>query len=132
MPVTKHIAIAVFVMMFSVSAAHAGSKWTYDLHVYVNADGSGSFDGDIASARSGGSSNGYLGCSTITVAGYAQSDCYAYDGETSGWCITTDPTMVDIISKTQGDQRVTVYFDSSGWCTYFVATTSSVTAPKTP
>jgi hypothetical protein len=114
--------------------AYAGAKWTSDIYISKNSNGSGSMSGTLGSIRNSSSTSTQLGCYYENFppswGSYKYASCYGYDGTQYGSCGTTDPAITDTISKLQGDSYLWVEFDGNGNCTRVQIGSQSTAPPK--
>jgi hypothetical protein len=133
---TSLVAAGIALTSFS---AYAGARWYWGVFINKSDDGSGNFGGTLGATRNWADPNPYLGCYYYTTSasgssfgppGWKWAYCYGYNGTQFATCTTTDPTLMDTISKLQGDSYVFVAFDTGGTCNEVDIGAQSAAPPK--
>src|SRR5206468_934308 len=98
----------------------------------LNADGSGSFRGNVGDARASGDTVQAIGCASggSTVSwGYCTAT--AADGR-GAWCLLNSAQQQQAVALIGPLSTVSVYFDKTNNCTQVEIDTFSYTRPVTP
>lgn len=123
--------IAVLASLLVASIAFAGYVQPFPVSIQVNADGSGSAEGDLVSARFDDSDQVSIGCGTRTLAGYIWGFCQA--GDSSGqsvFCTFTDPNLLAQARALSDYSYLGFAWDASGICTVVGVSTQSFYIPS--
>jgi hypothetical protein len=126
------VAIGAILM---AGTAYAGLKSTGSgIRIYPSTGGGGLVIADFADTRVSPSPNAYIECEYYGGPGTTPTmQCYAYDGTTSVWCTSSDPTIVQLVEHApEASGSVWFRWDANNKCTWFGTDKSSVYAPKAP
>lgn len=96
-------------------------------------------EGQLAGARASGDGNQYIGCSMWAQDPSPDQDggttragvCYATDSRgISGFCVTSDPALLEVIATVQGDSLVSFNWNANSTCTHIDVRQGSSLEPK--
>lgn len=122
--------IAGAVVLFS-GAAMAGYKAAYPVTVMTNADNSGIAFGSMGTARNSSDAVQYIGCSTQSSFSPVTGTCFAKNAAGKYLqCVTTDPTIVSVISSVAKSSFISFSASPTGACYYVNVTNNSYFEPE--
>jgi hypothetical protein len=127
----RSYAIVALIGILTAGVAEAGRRLAIPLAISKSPSGGGYAQGQMADVRNSADTTGFLVCQAYIAPSSQSVTCYANNGTTSLSCSSSDPTLVDALSRFPSDAVLTLYVDSAGACTRAVLTVGSQYAPKT-
>jgi len=126
----KQLACALFALVASAAAVHAGARYTNGVSVNTTSRSGG---GPLAAARADGSTH-----TNIQIEAYGTNSyvgAYVLITDPAGvfaYCWTNNPGLTQLLAAASNDAQVFVYWDTTGQCTNVYVTNDSGLAPKAP
>jgi hypothetical protein len=126
--------VAMGLLALISATASAGLEQENAVVVTLNADGSGSASGNMATARFSKNDVEYIGCGVRRVAGAAGPILFAFcqantADEVVGFCETEDTVLVDSIDALSDYSFITFAWNADGTCRSIGFSTQSFYIP---
>ena len=119
-------------LVIASSLAWAGSTVLYPVVVTINADGSGSAQGNLSAARFSANSDEFIGCgvhynqkSDGTVSKYGLCQALATGSKVGAFCNSSNSDMLDSIKGINEASYVAFKWDVNGVCTSIYVSSQS-------
>lgn len=115
-------------VLLADQSASAGRKDNFELTLIGN-----TVSGNLGAVRNSADGNELFGCTVEVFRGSAIGWCGAvFSDLTTRRCVTSDPTMIAVMSGMSNDAYLVFEFDDAGSCTYLRADAWSSPAVRIP